>query len=309
MNTRIINALKLSALIALIALLGACNNENGNNDDNDAAELADIKGAELAPHEVVTKGAEALRANNLQAFLQITVPAAEYQAMQAQWAARKEEPVSDADKAQYQQTMERLTQENAVDKIMTELEPQLTQMKAQMPMMIGMFSGIAQAAIAQNQQLDAEQTKQAQALLTSVSQWAMSTDFASPELAREAVEVAVDTARELDLRTMEAVRELSFNEVLAKGGLVLGGVKEMLSVYELEVNEMLESVESETVNMAGGEATVETRFTFLGTPQVVTGTMVERGGQWVAKEAVESPDELAADSESESEAEGEGEEQ
>lgn len=288
------------ALILLTATLFACGGQEGSEAttveaDNTMADnaVAITRGGDLAPDEVLMDGAAALQANDLQAFLKISLPAEKYAELEAQWAAMKAEPISAEEKAQYKKAINQLTQEGAVDKIMTQLKPQLAQMKQQMPMMIGMMSGAMQMALAKQTELTPDQRAHAQKVVGAISEWAMKTNFASPELAREAVTIAVETANELELPTLESVNALSFEQALAKGGTGLAGIKGILAVYGLNLDATLDSMEAETVSKANGEAMVKAHMEFLGTDLTQEIPMVKKNGQWIAKGTLELESKVA----------------
>lgn len=245
-------------------------------------------GASLGPHETVERSVQALRNDDLAALLRISLPEGKYTEVKAQWEARKNEPISEEERQEYAQMMEMLTRDDAVDTIMAQVEPQLEQARQQMPMFIGMFQGIAQSAITQNEDMTPEQRENAQEAVTAVAGWAQRTDLASPELAREAVTIAVDTANEIDLPTLDDVRALSFEEMLEKAGIMLAGFKKMLAVYDLDVNATLDSVRAETVAQDGDTAKVRTTFDFLGTEQVYEGEYVKVQERWYAREAMDA---------------------
>lgn len=282
MNRKLL--LTLPVFVTML-LLGAC----GEQGDQAGAPGADVPDpGKLAPHETVEQGVAALRDNNIKGFLKLTLPEAKYADMQAQWAKKKQEPIKPEEKAEYEETMKRLSEDGAEEKLMAEIRPQLEQMRPQMPMFVGMFQGIVQSAIAQSEDMSDTQREQAQSALTAMAGWAQRTDLASPDLAEEAVAAACETARELDLPTLEDVRALDFDEMLGKAGTLFAGLKEVLAVYDLNVNEAMDSVEAETLREDGDTATVRTTFEFLGTEQTVDSELIKVAGQWVSKEAMEA---------------------
>lgn len=278
------------SIFATVLALGACGQQQGGT-----AQEGATGAKSLQPHETVERSAKALKNNDLKTLLELTLPEEKYAEVKAQWEAKKQEPITDEDKQHYAEMMQMLTQDDAVDSIMTELEPQLDQMRAQMPMFVGMFQGITASAISQNEDMTNEQRQQAQKLVTAVAGWAQKTDLASPDLARDAVTIAVDTAKEVDLPNLEDVRALSFDEMLDKAGVVLAGVKDILTVYNLDVNGALDTVNAETVAQNGDSATVRTKFKFLDTEQVYESDYVMVNDRWIAKEAMEASVKHVAD--------------
>lgn len=274
------------SVLATVLLLAACGQQDEQGTGTAGSAAPEPEG--LAPHETVEQSAAALRNNNIKGFLQLTLPDNKYADMRDQWAQKKQEPIKPEEKEEYEAMMERLTKDGAEEEIMAELEPQLDQMRQQMPMYVGMFQGIAQSAIAQSKDMTETQREQAQSALTAVAGWAQRTDLASPDRAEEAIAVVCDTARDLDLPTLEDVRALDFDKMLNKSGRLVSGLKEALSIYDLNVDEVLDSVEAETVDQDGDTATVRTTFRFLDTNQAVDGQLVKVDGRWVSREAMEA---------------------
>lgn len=277
--------LNLSVLAAVL-LLAACGQQDEQAAGTTGSAAPDPEG--LAPHETVEQSAAALRNNDIKGFLKLTLPEDKYADMRDQWAQKKQEPIKPEEKQEYEAMMERLTKDGAEEELMAEIKPQLEQMRQQMPMYVGMFQGIAQSAIAQSEDMTETQREQAQSALSAVTGWAQRTDLASPDLAEQAISVICDTARDLDLPTLEDVRALDFDEMLGKSGQLASGLKEALAVYDLNVDELLDSVEAETVSQDGDTATVRTTFQFLDTDQAVDGQLVKVNDRWVSREAMDA---------------------
>lgn len=247
-----------------------------------------------SPEGAVMAGVNALRDNDLGAFLEVTIPQEQLNKMRAEYAENMQEPVSPSDAAQFEAQMAMLTGPDAEDTLMAQIEPQITQMAAQLPFMIGMVRGMALGQIQENPDMEDEQREKAQQIVGAVFDWAESADLGNLDKARDAVGIVTAAARDLDLSTMEEVRALSFDDAMDKGGMALGAAKDVLDVYGLSVNDMLDSFEAETVADRGDEADVRVSFDFLGTEHSVDGKMVKRDDRWFSKGAMENASEFAS---------------
>jgi hypothetical protein len=61
---------------------------------------------------------------------------------------------------------------------------------------------------------------------------------------------------------------------------VLAAAKEVLAVYGLSVDGMLDSVEVEVLSKAEGQARVQVSYDLFGAPQEAAVDLVETDGRW-----------------------------
>jgi hypothetical protein len=240
------------------------------------------------PADAVRSLNGAFRNNDVAGVLKAALPPGELAQLNAQWdRVRSEMSFTEEQRAQFAATMSTLTQKDAVDAIMTMLEPQLKeldQQMAQMPMAIMMGSGFAIAMIEQDESLSPEQKKQARQVMEAMSQWAMKTPFNDRARIRKAVEAAVTTAGQLGLSDLEQLKGMSFDELLSKAGIALAGLKRMLEAFDFSIDQSLDSLKVEVVSEKGDEATVRTTLTMFGTPIVSEGVLVRRDGGWYGRD-------------------------
>ena len=93
-------------------------------------------------------------------------------------------------------------------------------------MMIAMGQGFVQSAIQQNKELDEQQKKQAVDALDAVAKWASTIKFTDPSLVKQVIAVTCKTARELNLKTLDEARALSYDQAMQKAAIVVSGLKE-----------------------------------------------------------------------------------
>jgi hypothetical protein len=252
-----------------------------------APEPASAPRPEMQPHATILAGVKAARRNELARFLSLTLSQAQFKELEREWEKQRREPVNDAEDAQFQQTMAMLTAPGAEDQIMAMIKPKLDEMRPNMAMMVGMITGMAQSSIEQNAGLGAEEKAQARKIVAGMTKVLQEHDLASEASARKAVGIVCSTARRLNLKSLGDVQRLSFNQLLARGGIAFGGLKQTLGVYGLEVDEWLDSIQAETVRVDGTAAVVRVTHEVFGVTQSLDTDMVQVGGRWICKETTE----------------------
>jgi hypothetical protein len=105
-------------------------------------------------------------------------------------------------------------------------------------------------------------------------------DVADREKLRKTLAVVTACARDLEVETLAELQALSFDAALERGGQVLAAAKEVLAVYGLSVDGMLDSVEVEVLSKAEGQARVQVSSDLFGTPPEAAVDLVETDGRW-----------------------------
>jgi hypothetical protein len=286
MNTKIARFAFAAALAALAAGCGSGTNAPG------AAPTSVAAPAPTTPDGALSASVKALRANNVAAFLDNALPAGEVAKIKADWTKEMtKDPVTDEDRKQFADTITKLTAPDAEAKMYAEIEPKLkefdTQSAQQMPMMIAMGQGFAQSAIQQSKDLNDSQKTQAQAMIDATAKWAQSTKFTDPALVKNAIAAICKTARDLNLKTIDEARALSYDQAMQKAGILLGGVKQVFGAYGLNMDKALDTVKVETVSTAGDTAKVKVTYTAFEQPFATESDLVKVDGRWYGKQAIE----------------------
>jgi hypothetical protein len=279
---------RLLALGLLALLLVACGKEEGAGEAGEPMSAKEVEKKTDKPDDALTAGVDALKENNLLGFMQTILPPASLDKLREEFEKSKSEmPPTEEQKAEFASTMDMLTREGAEDEMMAMLEPQLVQMSAQMPMMMGFAQMGAQQAVMENPDLSPEQKEMAQESMTAAFTKLQGINFGDVELARQAVDTVVATARSLELTSMDQVQALDFDAMMGKAGMVMGGVKGVLDVYGISVDEMLGSVATEVVSEEGDTATVAVKYSVFGSEQETETTMTNVDGRWYSADLIE----------------------
>lgn len=279
------NRLLPFGLAGLFALaLAAC----GGDDAGDA----DIAAASESPTDAIVASAQRMKEGDLLGAVKLSVPPEHFERMKAEWRESVEnDPPSEEERRQFAETMSKLTAPDAEQQLYAELEPQLqvfeTEMAPQIPLWIGMGRGFAVQSIEASEDLTPPQKQQATQTLDAVAAWLGSVDLTDRDKVKTAIGHAVETARAVDLQTMEQVGELEFEQMLEKGGVVFTGLKDVLRVYGLDLDKSFDSVKAELVSETGDTATVRVDYTLFDRPLSFETEMVKVDDRWYGKQTIE----------------------
>ncbi len=278
------------ALIGALALLAAaCSKE-----DAQTAAVAD----HATPEAAVLHSVKLLRQGDFGGMIEASAPPARVEAAKQHWMSElKKDEITDEERAEFAATMERLTAPDAEQQMMAEIRPQLEQfqgeMKAQLPAMVAMGKGFILAAVNESEDIAAEQKPQVTNLVNALGTWAESGEFASVERAERAVAAIAATARKLPVRTLDEVQALDFDGIANLMSIGFGGVKDVLNVYDINIDQTLDGARAETISQEGDTATVRVHFDLLGAPLNIDVPMVRIDGRWYGKDAIENLDKPA----------------
>jgi hypothetical protein len=279
--TRRLPAWALLALLSLVLALGACR--------KDAPEEAKAPGDPVAAVEGL---AQALRDNDLVRYSRLSLPPELYARSEALWNRRVAEaaPVDDADAAEYDKMMARLTAPNAEAELTRDLEPKLakleTEISGQWPMMQATALIFLNAAIQANTELSAEEKAHSNEVVAGLMAWAQPSLFTDRARARVAVAALVDTANALALPTLAQARALPMVPAMEKGGIALAGIKQVTKAYDLDLDRALDGVKAELVSAQGDRAQVKVSYPLLEKTVSFEMEMVRIGDGWYSAQAV-----------------------
>ena len=273
------------ALLPLVAalLLSACHGKDDASQPGGSTPEAALQGS-----------VDLLQAGDFKGLWKHALPPADYATLRADWAKKQQnpEPISAADRAKFDQTMTKLTEPGAEDKLYAELQPKLVEMqqkyKDQLPVLISVGDALVKNGIAQNKDLTTTQKAQANSVMDVLTPWAQQTPWFDQDKAKQAVGVAVSTARKLDLKKPEQLRSMDFDTAMAKYSTGFAGLKQFLSIYGLSVDDTLKSVKIKTVSNENGHAVVKVDYTLLGKPLTTESKMIEQDGRWYSEDMVKN---------------------
>ncbi len=266
---------------ALALALVACGKKE------EAAEspaVVQAKAQQMGPVDTLKATTDAFQQNDLSTLLALSLPPQKLQEMRAEWDKNRAEPVTEEDRKEFAEGWGKITADGAVDSLMAEASPQLEQMKMQLPMMMPMFQGMATMGVQENEDLTEEQKAAATGAITGLFTWAQTADLTSEDKLRQALTIAHERSRSLDVNTLDDMRALEFDQALAKGSVMLGALKDIFNVYGLSLDDIAASMKAEEVSSSGDLAKVRTSYTLFGQDISYETELVKQEGRWYSKD-------------------------
>lgn len=280
--------LRASALTLVLALSAGCNKET----DAPPATPAVIQAASQDAAGAITANAALLKAGDFVQLMQNSLPPEKYAEFKAEWTKQKnDEPVTDEDRQKFATMMTQLTAPDAEAKLYAESAPKLKaleqQYQAQVPMYVNMGRGFAQNMVEQSQDLSADEKAQSLAAINAIGDWALTAKFTDQELLKQAIAVAVATARALQVKSIDEVRAMEFGTAMQKGQVAYLGLKKILALYGLSIDDAMDSVKPTVISSTDDSAKVKVDFALFGKPMSTTSEMVRIDDHWYSKETIE----------------------
>lgn len=218
------------------------------------------------------------------------LPPADYATMRADWTRHQQDqqPITTEDRARFDDTMQKLTGPDAENKLYAEVQPKLAsieqQYKDQLPVLINVGQAIAKSSVAQNRNLTDQQKAQANDMLDVLGPWVQQTHWFDQAKTKQAIGVAVATARKLDLKSPDVLRAMDFDATMDKYATGFAGAKQLLAIYGLSVDDTLDSIKLTPVSSSNGHALVKIDYVLLGKPLSTESKMVQQDGRWYAED-------------------------
>jgi hypothetical protein len=270
-------------LLATLALV-ACHNK----------EEASTAPGGATPEAAVEQSVTLIKNGDFAGFWQQALPAADYANLRADWKRQPfdQKPITDDERARFATAVQQVTEPNAETKLYAQLQPKLTMMEQQyhdqLPVMIGIGQAILSTGIAQSKTMTENQKQQARDALNVLLPWAQATPWFDQDKAKQAVGVVVVTARQLDLKSPDELQHMDFDTAMKQYSIAYGGIKQLLTIYGLSVDDTLGSVKVSQQSLDKDHATVKIDYTLLGKPLSTTSQLVQVDGRWYSQDLINS---------------------
>jgi len=245
--------------------------------------------------EAVQAQAQAFAKNDFKTLLIAALPPKEIERMRSEWDEQRKEPVSEEQRKEFAESWGKITAPGGVDTIMAELEPQMVQLKPQLPGMIAMVQGMGTMSIQQSTELTPEQKTQATQFLNGLGGWLGKTDFADPKLMRTALDALAEGLLATGITSLDEINALSFDQVLEKAGPAFQGMKNALAAYGFSLDAIAQSVKTEVISETGDTAKIKVTYSLFDSPQTMESELKKIDGRWYGKDMLEQIDKAAAD--------------
>ena len=284
---------KFFAGITLLALLAvgvvACNRDSSSGATGDAA----------GPVQAMKTSIALARSGDFAGLIENMLPPIEFERVRSEWNSRTNlDKPSDAERARFAEAMAKLTAPDAVEVLYKDIEPDIRQFDAQyqqqMPTIVAMGKTYVRGLVQQSQTLSPAEKQQASQVVDALSQWVEKTRFTDPAKVKQVIGILSDTARKLDLKTLDEAQALSFEQSSPKLKIAFEGLKQVLEIYDFSIDAALDSMTVEPIEIKGDEARLKISYTLLGTALVSETGMVRIENRWYGKDTIEKIKERAA---------------
>jgi hypothetical protein len=159
---------------------------------------------------------------------------------------------------------QKLQSDAGVDLLVAELQPELAEAASKRMMEFNMGLGVVLASIASDKEFNAEQVQQLTQLMYAVQNWSGRVDFSDPERLRRALQALSRLVRQTGLEHFEEVQTLSFEEAVVHGDTLMKVAKQALAAYDIDADEILNSVRLSEVDAVGDQATLRAEARVFG---------------------------------------------
>lgn len=246
------------------------------------------------PEAALQASVDLVKVGDFNGLWKHALPPADYANMRADWGHHQQDqqPVTAEDRAKFNETMQKLTGPDAENKLYAELQPKLAAMeqqyKDQLPVLISVGEALVKSGVAQSKTLSETQKAQANSVLDVLAPWVQQTPWFDQAKAKQAVGVAVTTARKLDLKDPEQLRTMDFDTSMGKYATGYAGLKQLLTIYGLSVDDTLNSIKLTPVSNSNGHAVVKVDYTLLGKPLSTESKLVQQDGRWYSEDMLDN---------------------
>ncbi|MGB0135462.1 hypothetical protein [Dokdonella sp.] len=270
-------------LLSILALAAAaCNRDSAS----------DGAGGNAGPAQTVQRSVELVRQSDVAGLIEHMLPPEEFARVKTEWNQRKDQAAPTADeRAQFEETMKKLTAENAVETLYAEFEPDIRQFDAQyqkqIPSMVDMGNSYLHGLVRQSQSLSNSEKEQADNVIDALSKWVKETRFTDPALVKQALTAVSETAKSINIKTLEEARALNYEQAAPKFNTAFAGLKKVFDVYGFSIDQTLSTVKIEVLSSTDESASLKVSYELLGTPLETTTEMVRIDDRWYGKDTIE----------------------
>lgn len=254
-----------------------------------AAEPATRAGATVnAPDPAVQimDMARQFQANDIAGLARSAIPASHWEEVKLVYELKRLEPIDEDDRREFAENVGRFTAPDAVDALMTEIEPKLVEARAQWPgAQLMAFGAMHMAANSSESELSDEQRAALRQAIPGLQQWIGSTDFLSSATLRQALTLLTDAARRTGITDLDQLKAMPLESVLAKAGPVLAAGKDAVRLYGIDLDAVLDTLQVDVLERGADSARIRATVQVFGAPLASEHELVLVEGRWYGKDA------------------------
>lgn len=180
---------------------------------------------------------------------------------------------------------QKLQTEAGVDQLVVELQPELAERAGKSILEFNIGFGAMLVSIAGDKDFNAEQVQQLTQLMYAVQDWTGRVDFADPERLRRALRAVSRLVRQTGIKRLDELNTMAFEDAIVHGDTLLRVVKQVLAAYDVDADEILNSVRLSEVDAVGDRATLRAEGRVFGVLLAHDFEQQYFEGAWVDAEA------------------------
>ncbi len=285
----------LIALALAGALLAGCDKKEEAPVAGEPGKTAVVVPVNAGAAEAVQAQIQAFANNDFKTLLNSALPPKEIERMRTEWDEQRKEPITEEQRKEFAESWGKITAPDGVETIMKDLEPQMLELKPQLPGMIAMVQGMGTMSIQQSTELTPEQKVQATQFMNGLGGWLSKTDFSDPALMRTALNALAEGLRATGIKSLDELNALTFDQALEKAGPAFQGVKNALAAYGFSLDQMAKSVKTELLSETGDTAKIKVTYSLFDAPQTFESELKKVDGRWYGKDVLEQVEKAAAE--------------
>ena len=242
---------------------------------------ADPALSNTTPDGAILGAAACMRDNDIKGLLERVRPPEDYAKMKEKFAAKPK--MSDSDKAGFNAVLTQLTADGAEETIYQLIKPKLSEAQGSLVEAKDGIPDMIQGLVAMQGITDEGELKSAQEMAGAIGKWVGNLKIDKEVTAKKAIGIVCATVRSLKIKSADDLEALTFDQFMDKAGLAVDGLKQVLDIYGLSINDSIASIKVGKPEIDGDTATVPVTSTFLGKSITLPAKLTKSGDGWYGK--------------------------
>jgi len=240
------------------------------------------KPSNTTPDGAIMGSVACMRDNDIKGLLTRVLTPEDYAKMKKEFES-KSNKMSAKNRAEFNAMLTQLTAKNAEETIYGLIKPQLVEAQGQMNEAKKGFPGMIQELMSmQGGNKDAD-AKAAGEMASALGTWIAGLKLDDEAKAKKGISIVCSTVRSLKINNADDLEALTFDQALVKSGKVMAGLKQVLDLYGMSINQTLDSVKVGKPEVKDSTAKVPLTVTFLGKTVTLPMTLTKSGDRWYGK--------------------------
>ena len=210
-------------------------------------------------------------------------------------AATAEPAAIEAAEDEAEMVWRKLQTAEGVEQLIAEWQPQIAESASKRAMEFNLGFGAMLTEIASDQDMNADEVQQMTRLMYAVQDWIGRVDFADAARLRRALDAVSGLARQTGAKRFEDVQLLSFEDAVVHGDALLRTVKQVLAAYDIDADQILDSVRFSERDALADRATLHVEARVLGVDLAHDFRMRYWHDRWVGADVADSMERWEAD--------------